>query len=344
MSVSEYILKRFATPEGKSSRVDNCMGELVTPNGKSSDFFAMHMGSMTPSPPCKRMAPDHGGPRFRLRKSVCLLSDDEASPRSPAPVTPLTVNAASNSQDTKGSPAPVTPLGAACKSKDTTGSETPSLLAWADELEIWDLPTSGVVTPPLLAICDAGPSTSGMAPVMPAAAVLCDGTMTPEDDRMMWDLFGEIVVLKSPLLVRTRPVEQPGGDLGKMLEELNGDRPSWLGLDISGDLGAHVRLDDALAVARACFRGLEASAVGLRAERRAKGHDAQCFITLACKYHGKQVGSSIVRPDNEGTFTVQDIVRPALVWRCVALAAKPPANAAACAELCAVAKASLVHE
>ena len=247
MSVSEHILKRFATPEGK---VDKCMGEFVTPKGKSD--IAMHMGSKTtPSPPCKRMAPDHGGPRFRLRKSVCLLSDEEASPRSPAPITPVGASAVCNSQDTKGSPA--TPLGAVCKSKDATRSGSPSLLAWAEEVDILGLPTSGAATPPLLAICDADPSTSVMAPVMPPG-----GAVASEDDKMMWELFGEIVVLRSPLLVKICPLQQPGGDLGKMLEDLSGDRPSWLGLDISGDLGAHVRVDDALAVARACFRGLEA--------------------------------------------------------------------------------------
>ena len=87
------------------------------------------------------------------------------------------------------------------------------------------------------------------------------------------------------------------------------------------------------------FESPKASAVSLRAERRAKKHGPQCFLTLACKCNGKQVGSSLVRPDNEGTFRVQDIVSPALVWRCVALAARPPVNAAACAELCAIAKA-----
>lgn len=333
-SVREYLLERLATPKGKLSEDAKQEEQLATPQGKSS-VIAMRLDS-TPTPPSKREAPDQGGPRYRLRKLQWFPSaaSDDGVTCSPATLARDAPLFAGNTEDPTfgemGSPSlalvtlPCEPIA------DSDAEDLPSLVL------VTPLLTPAPVTPPR---------------VLP----LCNGPMgweapSPGDDQMMVELFGETVVLESPLRVTLCPeeaehprCEHNASTLGKMLEQVPVSCPSWLGLRISGELGARVSLQEGLAVGRACFGGLQASAVTLRLERRFHKHDGHCFVTFACKFGGKQVGSSIVHEDGEGGFILENLVSPALVWRCVALASRPPADESACAELCAIAKASFLR-
>lgn len=116
------------------------------------------------------------------------------------------------------------------------------------------------------------------------------------DDKMMAELFGESVIMESPILVTLCPaevghlqLEHDTSTLSKMLQEVLVRRPLWLGIRISGDLGARVSLQEGLAVGKACVGGLEESAVTLRVEKRGHTPEGKVIVIFACKVGNKQV-------------------------------------------------------
>jgi len=87
-----------------------------------------------------------------------------------------------------------------------------------------------------------------------------------------------------------------------------------LGLVVDGSLCTKASVDEIVAAARACV------AVHIRVDKR-KRPDHNYNVHFACKCHGVQVGSCILKPhDNDPASFHQGIaVRMALGWRCIPL-------------------------
>jgi hypothetical protein len=89
---------------------------------------------------------------------------------------------------------------------------------------------------------------------------------------------------------------------------------------MDGNVSTKASVDETVAAARVCVADMKSGKVHIRVDKR-KRPDHKYNVHFACKCHGIQVGSCILKPheDDPTSFHQGAAVRIALGWRCIPL-------------------------